>query len=268
MSLEKLAPTSQASLDPAVSSGAGSPPGDDRVERAAGALGVEFNDPELLRLALVHSSYLNEQEEDGLERFEESNERLEFLGDAVLGFLVADYMYRRHPDMAEGELTVSRVSLVRRETLAQWAREFGLDEVLYIARGEFRSRGKLGDRILSGVFEAVLGAIYLDQGIEKTREFLERLLDRDAKKILVKRDLTNYKGQLQETLQELDQSTPEYEVVEIKGPAHNRYFTVRALHDRRVIGEGGGRTKRAAEQAAAKDALERMHWDEPEPDEA
>lgn len=230
----------------------------ERTRRVEDALHYHFQSPDLLQQALVHSSYLNEQLEAGRQQFDTSNERLEFLGDAVLGFIVADYLYRRHSEMDEGELTVNRATLVRRETLANWAQELGLDDVLYIARGESRGAGQVGDRIMAGTFEAVLGALYLDQGIEPAREVIERMLDRDVDRLLRKRDLTNYKGQLQEIIQEQDQELPEYEVVEMTGPAHNRYFVVRAVHHDATIGQGGGRSKRAAEQAAAKDALERM----------
>lgn len=222
------------------------------------ALHYQFTSPKLLQQALVHSSYLNEQDETGQIRFGGSNERLEFLGDAVLGFIVADYLYHRFPEVDEGALTVHRATLVRRETLARWARDLGLDDVLYIARGESRAVGQVGDRIMAGTFEAVLGALYLDQGIEAAREVIERMLDRDVEKLLFHRDLTNYKGQLQEIIQERDQELPEYEVTETIGPAHDRYFVVRAVHRGETIGQGGGRSKRAAEQAAAKDALERM----------
>lgn len=243
------------SLDPA---NPDSPTSGDRLGQVEAALGVTFSSPDLLRQALVHASYLNEQEELGLESFPRSNERLEFLGDAVLGLIVADYLYHRHDDMDEGNLTVNRATLVRTETLARWTRELGLGDSLYIARGEGALGDRVGDRIMAGAFEALVGALYLDQGIEAVRKLMERLLDRDAESLLQRRDLTNYKGELQEILQGRYQTLPEYEIVETRGPAHDRYFVVEVVHQDTTIGHGGGRSRRLAEQEAAKDAIERL----------
>jgi ribonuclease-3 len=222
-------------------------------------LGVVFRDPALLRLALVHSSWLNEQaEHPEHERFEQSNERLEFLGDAVLGFLTAEYLYRAFPGQAEGSLTVLRAGFVRTETLAQWAREFELDQLLYLAQGEDGVRGQSGNRVLAGAFEAVLGAIYLDQGIRQTRTFLRRLLERDADEVISVRQTTNYKGRLQEILLRRDQVTPVYRTVTTSGPPHQRHFVVEVSHQGQPLGTGSGTSKRAAEQLAAREALGRL----------
>jgi ribonuclease-3 len=229
-----------------------------RLAQLQATLGITFRDDDLLLLALIHSSYLNEQEEWEHAPLEVSNERLEFLGDALLGFITADFLYHRHDDFTEGELTVSRASLVRTETLAIWAREFGLDELLYLARGERGEDGAISMRVLAGAFEALLGAIYLDQGLEATRTLLLRLLERDATRIIHTRQATNYKGRLQELLQQRDQMTPIYRIVRESGPAHHRHFVIDVVHQGETLGRGSGSSKRVAEQAAARDALEQL----------
>lgn len=254
-----MSPEKRGSTSPASSTTTANTSEQRRVELAQQALGVDFRDPGLLLQALVHVSYLNEQDEQAGPHFNTSNERLEFLGDAVLGVVVAEYLYRQHEDMDEGQLTVNRAMLVRREPLARWAREFNLGELLYIARSE----GPVGDRTLAGLFEAVIGALYLDRGLEVVETFLHRLLDRDAAALVQRRDLTNYKGILQEIIQERDQTLPSYETVEASGPAHDRHFVVEAVHNQKTIGRGAGRSKRAAEQQAAKDAIDRLIEDDP-----
>jgi ribonuclease III len=233
-----------------------------RLERAMKALGVRFANLDLLELALVHRSHLNERGIEGSDSVTESNERLEFLGDALLGFVSAEYVYEQFPTLPEGELTVYRVSLVRTETLAQWAREFGLDELLYMARGEYGPDGQVRDRILAGAFEAVVGALYLDQGIEQATDFLRRLLAEDAPRIIDTSQQTNYKGRLQELIQERNRMTPTYRTVETSGPAHDRYFVVDVVLQGDVLGTGGGASKRAAQQEAARNALARIEQNE------
>lgn len=229
----------------------------DRAALAEQALGVTFRDRELLRLALVHSSLLNEPVADAGPEVDESNERLEFLGDAVLDLLVADYLYRRFPEMPEGRLTVTRATLVRRETLAEWANRMNLGALLWVGRGEVQD-GVVSQRTLAGAFEAVVGALYLDQGFEAARAFINGILDQDIERLLATRDLTNYKGLLQERIQQTDTVLPDYVVVSEHGPDHNRTFAIEARHRGKIIGRGEGRSKRMAEQAAAQDALSRM----------
>lgn len=234
-----------------------SDPGPNRVSLAERALGVKFHDPDLLQLALIHSSLLNEPAIESEPEFEESNERLEFLGDAVLDLLVAEYLYRRFPEMPEGRLTVMRATLVRRETLAQWAGRMDLGSLLRVGRGEVQD-GVVSQRTLAGAFEAVVGALYLDQGFESARAFVDKILERDIDRLLATRDLTNYKGVLQEEIQRTDTRLPEYVVVSEKGPDHDRVFVIEVRHRGTTIGRGEGRSKRIAEQAAAKDALQRI----------
>jgi ribonuclease III len=231
---------------------------DERVEGAAQALGIDFHDPELLRLALIHRSYLNEFGFEADEEVANSNERLEFLGDAVLGMITGEFLYHRYPDLAEGQLTAYRTALVRTETLASWARHFHLDQFLYLGRGEMLNEGEVRERILAGAFEAVLAAMYLDQGLETPRSFMRRLLRADAERVISAGRETNYKGRLQELTQERDRITPTYRTLRVSGPAHDRTFEVEVLVQDDQIGIGRGSSKRAAQQQAARDALQRL----------
>lgn len=230
----------------------------ERLARTMAALGVDFRRPTLLHLALVHRSHLNERGADIERTIIESNERLEFLGDALLGFMVAEYLYRRYPLLPEGRLTAYRASLVRTETLADWARGFGLHDLIYHARGELGPDGELRPRILAGVFESVLGAIYLDRGMRAAKRFLRTLLVADAERIIGISQETNYKGRLQELIQERLRATPSYRTVRASGPAHERMFVVEAVVHGRTLGSGEGANKRTAQQEAARDALERL----------
>jgi ribonuclease-3 len=230
----------------------------DRIERATAALGVTFRNPELLRLALVHRSYLNERGVEAQTVIQQSNERLEFLGDALIGLIAAEYVYRRYPRLPEGALTSNRVSLVRTETLADWATRFGLHDLIYMARGELGPNGEVRPRMLAGAFEAVLGAIYLDRGMRAAKRFMRALLNEDAHRIITDAETTNYKGRLQELIQNRERITPGYRTVRSSGPAHDRVFVVEAVLRGERIGTGSGPSKRLAEQEAARDALERL----------
>ncbi len=235
---------------------------DNRPERLARALGIEFNDIGLLRLALTHRSVAHELR--GLDApvelspGERSNERLEFLGDAVLGFVVARDLYERYPDAPEGVLTARRVALVRAERLVSWARSIDLGDYLYLAQGE-RISDSARDRMLSGGFEALLGAIMLDSGIEAAAGFLERFLDDDVETSLAEGLAANPKGLLQEYAQEHYRVAPVYRIIDEEGPDHARTFTAEVLVNDRSLGTGTGESKRSAEQAAAAKALADMN---------
>jgi ribonuclease-3 len=231
---------------------------DGRVERAMQALGVEFRDRSLIRLALVHRSFLNERGADVQTVIDQSNERLEFLGDSLLGLFSAEWVYRHYPDQPEGVLTAHRVSLVRTETLAEWARQFGLHELVYMARGELGPNGEVRPRLLAGALEAVLAAIFLDRGITAARAFIRKLFQADAARMIEESEATNYKGRLQELIQERERVTPGYRTVRATGPAHDREFVVEAVLRGQPLGSGTGPNKRAAEQEAARNALERL----------
>jgi ribonuclease-3 len=232
---------------------------DERVVQAMEALGIVFRRPDLLRQALTHLSYVYERSRSTQAAVEEANERLEFLGDAVLELLVSEFLYRRFPTASEGELTAYRAALVRTPTLARWARRFRLDEFLYLGRGEVPRPGRpVRERILAGAFEAVLGALYLDRGIRVVRRFLHRLLLEEAEGLIAIGQNENYKGRLQELIQDRLRITPVYRTIAVTGPAHQRTFTAEVLIGERPYGVGHGPSKRAAEQEAARRALERL----------
>ena len=212
-------------------------------------LGIHFKNPDLLKLALTHRSYIYESAGEGLS----SNERLEFLGDAILAFISADYLYRAFPDLSEGELSDLRASLVRGVTLATFASEIELGNFLLMGKGEQSSGGS--QRVLASAFEAVLGAMYLDQGIETVQRFLMPRIEPLARNIVVKKLFKDQKSLFQEQAQAHVGITPSYRLVSQEGPSHNREFTVEVLLGDQVAGMGQGRNKQAAEQEAARVAL-------------
>ncbi len=231
---------------------------DNRPERLAKALGLVFRDLDLLRLALTHRSVLHDVVAaggDAVAAAVRTNERLEFLGDAMLGAVAAEYLYALDPTADEGTLTRRRVALVRAETLVRWAREIDLGAYLYLGQGERPSAGAR-DRMLAGAFEALVGAIALDRGYAAAKRFLRRFLARDAKEVVLREEGTaNPKGRLQELLQERFRLSPVYRTAATEGPAHARTFTVEVHLADRLLGVGAGASKREAQQAAAAAAL-------------
>jgi len=217
-------------------------------------LGVSFNDPLLLRQALIHGSFSNEN--PVLAPI--PNERLEFLGDAVLGLVVAARLYLDFPHFSEGEMTRLRAVLVRRDTLARVARSIGLGSYLYLGKGEDATDGRNKAANLAGALEAVIGAVYLDQGLETVTDFINRLLDAELAKAVSKRSDANYKSELQELLQAREQKTPSYHVVETSGPDHDKRFTVEVRLGDTILGRGSGKSKKAAETAAAETVLKHL----------
>lgn len=214
-------------------------------------VGLTFGDKSLLTRALVHRSALNER----LDIAPCSNERLEFLGDAVLGLVTAEYLYHRFPEYREGDLTNLRATLVCGEALARFARQIDLGRFLYLSKGEEASGGRDREANLSCAFEALVGAIYVDQGIEAVREFIRRFIEPEVQQGALPYLDKDPKSQLQEIVQGECQLTPSYRTVAEEGPDHAKVFTVEVLVDDRVLGTGKGRSKQAAEQAAAQDAL-------------
>ncbi len=217
-------------------------------------LEIHFRDPQLLTLALTHRSFIYETAGLG----QHSNERLEFLGDSILALVSADFLYRTYPELAEGELTDARAILVRTETLAQFAREITLAKFLRMGKGEQSAGG--GPRVLASAFEAILGAIYLDQGLEVVRTFLLPRLAPIAQTIVSKRLFKDNKSRFQELAQAHDSITPSYRIASQEGPSHNREFTVEVILENTVAGIGHGRNKQAAEQEAARNALINRGW--------
>ncbi len=215
--------------------------------------GVYFKDESLLRQALTHSSYLNEVPVLMLV----SNERLEFLGDASLELAIAEMLYREYSDLAEGEMTKIKARVVCGETLADIARKLRLGDYLYLGHGEERTGGRKRESNLANAMEAFIGALFIDQGFEVTRNFVLDLFG-DILQTVVKGGMaTDYKSQLQELLQEKRHVVPFYRVAGVAGPDHAREFTVEVLVRDEVIGHGKGKSKQMAENEAARNALAR-----------
>lgn len=221
----------------------------------ANSLGFSFSHPDLLAQALVHSSYANEHPKEGLQH----NERLEFLGDAVLDLVVSDWLYHLDPAMDEGIMTRVRASIVCERSLAATAQHFHLGEHLLMGCGELGQSGRCRASILADTFEALVGAVFLDSGIEAVYRFVESTLGdtlRLAQQGLLLRD---YKSQLQEELQKEGPRTIAYELLHESGPAHDRFFEVAVQAEGVVLGRGTGNSKKAAEQQAAKAGLESLY---------
>lgn len=217
-------------------------------------IGISFKNKELLKQAFVHRSYLNENK-----NFEVNhNERLEFLGDAVLELVVTSYLYENYPDKTEGELTNFRSALVKGETISEIATGLGFNDFLYLSRGESQSTGRARQLILANCFEAVTGAIYLDQGYEKTKEFiLKYLVIPKLPEILDYELHRDPKSVFQELVQEKESVTPLYRLISEDGPDHDKIFTMGAYVKDRMIGKGTGPSKQLAEISAAEDALKK-----------
>lgn len=226
-----------------------------REQQLAERLGVQFQDPLQLRLALTHRSVIHEWTQHKMaDVILQSNERLEFLGDAVLGLVTAHRLYDAQPDADEGVLTRTRVALVRAETLVLWANRLGVPEAVYLGTGETIT-DSVRDRILAGTMEAIIGAIYLDQGRDAAGAFINDFLDSQDGNFDMDEAIANPKGRLQEVVQERKLDQPVYEIVAEDGPDHARVFTVDVLVNGSHIGSGTGRSKREAQQVAARQAL-------------
>lgn len=214
------------------------------------ALGIYFNDPSLLEQAFIHRSYLNENPDFALP----SNERLEFLGDAILDFITAEQLYSEFPELPEGELTTVRASLVCRQTLAEAASSLKLGDWLLLGQGEEASGGKEKQSNLANAMEALIGAIYLDQGLPKAKEFIFKQLKPFLERIKHGELIPNYKALLQELIQSEKHSPPTYRLIEAIGPDHEKQFTVEVLIEGKILGRGTGKSKKVAEMEAAKSA--------------
>lgn len=218
---------------------------------------IDFKNPQLLITALSHRSSLNEKEQSGTTATE-SNERLEFLGDAVLELATTLYLYKNCPKENEGKLTAYRSALVRTETLAKLAQELQLNEEMFLSKGEERGGGRTNASLLADLMEAVIGAMYLDQGFAVVQDFLAKHLFPKFDEILQNKSYKDQKSLLQEEVQARSLSTPVYRVVKAIGPDHNKEFTVEVLVDDEVWGVGTGHSKQIAQQAAALAALEKL----------
>lgn len=212
-----------------------------------------FTNQELYKQAFVHRSYLNETKEHI-----ESNERLEFLGDSILSFIVSDHLYRTYPQFDEGILTNLRSLVVNTKSLAKKAKELGFGQHLLLSRGEEDSGGRENESILANTFESVIGALYIDQGIDAVKPFLYDVLIPDIAEYVSKKVFKDPKSLLQEYVQSKKQNSPVYKVLHEEGPAHAKQFTIGVYVNNKLIGEGQGKSKQEGEEHAAEQALEKI----------
>lgn len=221
------------------------------LEQLEKNIGIAFRERAILRQALLHTSYVYETGGNPWE----SNERLEFLGDALLGYVVAEFLCQVTPPLSEGEMTKLRASLVNGDVLATVASSMHLGDHLLLGRGEQSTGGRERPANLGRAYEALIGAILLDRGEEEARQFILTSLERELRKVQAGEAAVDYKSQLQEVVQRRRQSYPTYRVIREEGPSHSKEFTVEVLVENRVMGTGSGSSKQAAEKAAAAMAL-------------
>ncbi len=212
-----------------------------------------FKDPELLERALTHKSYANEN------RLSYHNERMEFLGDAVLNLTVSEYLMRTCPGSTEGDLSRLRAAIVSEPTLAAIAREIGLGDYILLGRGEEQTGGRNKDSLIADCLEALIASVYLDGGRDAANKFILRFFEDTIKKTCASGGIIDYKTELQELCQERLRQLPEYRVASESGPDHQKQFEVELLIKGQVAGRGTGKSKKEAEQRAAKEALERLN---------
>lgn len=227
------------------------------IKQLQSKLGILFQNQNLLKQAFTHSSYVNEHRLGGLK----DNERLEFLGDAVLELSVSEYLFETYPDRPEGELTKLRASIVCEPSLVRYAEELEFGAYVLLGKGEELTGGRTRPALLADVFEAFVGALYLDQGFEAAKRFLRRHL---FSKLAVdgKPQVVDYKTQLQEFTQQHNMGVLEYRVVDERGPAHEREFVSEVWMEDRFLGKGTGRSKKESEQQAAAQALQAFEQSE------
>jgi ribonuclease-3 len=217
---------------------------------------IIFNDKKLLEQAFIHRSYINENNGSHLSH----NERLEFLGDAVLELIVTDYLYNKYPDRDEGDLTAYRSSLVNAVIIGEIALSLGMNEYLLLSKGEAKDIGKARGYILANTYEAYVGAVYLDRGYDVVKDFIAKTLFNKIDIIVAKKLWRDPKSLIQEKSQEYLNVTPSYKVLHESGPDHDKHFTIGIFFGSELIAEGKGKSKQEAEQAAAHKALETKEW--------
>ncbi len=219
-------------------------------------LGVVFHDKLNLLTAITHRSYLNEHKEAQ----QDHNERLEFLGDAVLELVVTDFLFRKYPEKPEGELTAIRSALVNTVSLSEASTKLGVNDYLLMSKGESKDMGRARQYILANAFEAFIGALYIDQGYAVAQKFIAEQLFAKTDRIVEKRLWQDPKSRFQELAQEHTNLTPTYTTLGQEGPDHDRVFTVGVFLGKEKVGEGKGRAKQEAEQEAALQAIEKKNW--------
>lgn len=223
-----------------------------RLQEVQEILKTDVKNLELFKTSLTHRSYLNEHSDKNYSH----NERLEFLGDAVLELAISKYLYKKYPNHPEGDLTSFRSAIVRTESLYDEMKRLGLGEYIYMSKGEEQTGGRERPYILANTFEAITGAIYLDRGLTVVEKFLRKELFYKIPNIVKNRLDIDNKSKLQELAQEVLKDTPSYEIIKAEGPDHSKEFTAKVVIDSRDFGEGKGLSKQEAEQNAAGDALE------------
>lgn len=220
------------------------------------AIGIVFKNKEVLQQAFTHRSYINENPKSGLSH----NERLEFLGDAVLELVVTDHLFKTYPDHAEGDLTAYRSALVNAVVAAEVAQSLNMNEYLLLSKGESKDTGRARQTILANAYESFIGALYLDQGYDVCEVFIKKTLIPKLSDIISKKLWRDPKSHIQEEAQERLGITPSYEVIGQLGPDHDKFFTVGIFFGDKKIAEGKGRSKQEAQQAAAQAALTQKGW--------
>ena len=219
-------------------------------------IGHHFEDSSLLEQAFTHRSYLNENRGE----WREHNERLEFLGDAILELVVTEFLFAKYPDKPEGDLTSYRAALVNTTSISDAATKLGMNEFLLLSRGEARDTGRARQIILANAFEALIGAIYLDHGYESAKKFIAAQLFHKTDEVVEKRLWQDAKSRFQEIAQEKESITPSYDVVSQTGPDHDKRFVVGVFLAGERVATGEGRSKQEAEQVAAQKALVAKNW--------
>ena len=225
------------------------------LEQFEDIIKYKFNNIELLRKAFTHSSYANEKH---IEKYD-NNERLEFLGDAVLELVISDYIFKNYPHMPEGELTKLRAGTVCEGSLAERARDISLSDYIMLGKGEETTGGRHRASILADAFEAVIGAVYLDGGFDAARRHILGQLESTVGRIRLALNIIDCKTRLQEEIQKTSKEPIHYEIVGESGPDHDKLFMAAVRHEGRLLGEGRGKSKKEAEQSAALDALKKMN---------
>src|SRR3989344_181469 len=210
----------------------------------------KFNDPKIYDLVFMHRSYLNESSEPL-----ESNERLEFLGDSILSFVVSSHIFEKYKNSKEGQLTSIRSVLTNTETLYEISKELGLGELLKLSRGEEAGGGRSNKTILANTLEALIGGIFIDQGIEAATKFIQENIISEAERIIEAQGLKDPKSALQEKIQESLRESPVYKVIQEEGPDHNKSYVIGVYIGEKLLAEGSGKSKQEAEKSAARNAL-------------
>ncbi len=228
----------------------------DKYQAFEKKMDLVFQDKDLLRQAFTHRSYINENKSSGYSH----NERLEFLGDAVLELVVTDFLFKKYPETKEGVLTAYRSALVRTESISAAARVMGMNDLLLLSKGEAKDEGKARDYILANTFEAFVGAVYLDAGYGAAHRIIAQALFENIERVIEEGTWKDAKSRVQELAQEKYSETPRYEVVSAEGPDHDKHFIMAIYFGNRKVAEGEGKSKQGAQQAAAEAAISLEGW--------